>query len=383
MLSQRTIQKYRHQDVALRDVSVPYMIFRYSKVDNYFGSFHVRFTKNGKSTSRVIGRFPLLSIKAARITAIAKRQKIESAKYSSTKARQFKNCGELLIWYHDFRCADTSISLNTKTNVEHHILRVLKPILGSQDLWSLTAGFMSEFWLKSTLKNYKVSTLKSSFQCLKAAFNKAHKLGYIDTNPLDRVSFTDISASKIQPRENRIQFWSIQKLTSLIKGLPPDIKLLSLLCLGYLTRNQETVDAKWEHFDFKNKLWHIPAENTKTGQGIAHPITSHMLVILTRYRKWQLHKTRSKFLFPQKRGYRSISASQAANKIALNTNGKFSLHDLRKYGSSYLRDMGVDYYIVERILNHKMTQLDQTYIHTSTSAIIRKELERWHIELGE
>ena len=229
MLSQRTIQKYRHQDVALRDVSVPYMIFRYSKVDNYFGSFHVRFTKNGKSTSRVIGRFPLLSIKAARITAIAKRQKIESAKYSSTKARQFKNCGELLIWYHDFRCADTSISLNTKTNVEHHILRVLKPILGSQDLWSLTAGFMSEFWLKSTLKNYKVSTLKSSFQCLKAAFNKAHKLGYIDTNPLDRVSFTDISASKIKPRENRIQFWSIQKLTSLIKGLPPDIKLLSLL----------------------------------------------------------------------------------------------------------------------------------------------------------
>ncbi|PKH00571.1 hypothetical protein CXF95_03365 [Paraglaciecola sp. MB-3u-78] len=43
--------------------------------------------------------------------------------------------------------------------------------------------------------------------------------------------------------------------------------------------------------------------------------------------------------------------------------------------------MGVDYYIVERILNHKMTQLDQTYIHTSTSMIIRRELEKWHNEI--
>jgi hypothetical protein len=38
--------------------------------------------------------------------------------------------------------------------------------------------------------------------------------------------------------------------------------------------------------------------------------------------------------------------------------------------------MGVDYYIVERILNHKMTQQDQTYINTSTSMIIRRELEK-------
>jgi hypothetical protein len=125
-------------------------------------------------------------------------------------------------------------------------------------------------------------------------------------------------------------------------------------------------------------LWHIPAENTKTGQGIAHPITSQMAAILMRYRKWQLYITRSKFLFPQKRGYRAISASQAARKIALHTNSKFRLHDLRKFGSTSLRDMGTDYYIVERILNHKMTLLDQTYIQTSSRKIITESLNKWH-----
>jgi integrase len=103
-----------------------------------------------------------------------------------------------------------------------------------------------------------------------------------------------------------------------------------------------------------------------------------MTVILLQYRKWQLYKTRSKFLFPQKSGYRALSASQAARKIALHTDGKFRLHDLRKFGSTSLRDMGTDYYIVERILNHKMTQLDQTYIQTTSRRIITDCLNEWH-----
>ena len=378
ILTQGSIQKYLHQDVTLRDASVPYLFFRYSKANKHIGSFHICFTNNGKSTSRVIGRFPLLDIKAARSVANAKRQSIEGTKYAAVKVRHFKTCGELLNWYREFRCTDPSISLNTKRNVEHHIERVLKPILGNHNLIGLEAGFMSEVWLKSELVNYQISTLKSSFQCLKAAFNRAYKLGYIENDPLVKVSFGDLSSSRIKPRENRIQFWSIPKLTSLINVLPPDIRVLSLLCLGYLTRNQETVEARWEHFDFKNLLWHIPAENTKTGQGIAHPITSQMAVILKQYRKWQLHKTRSKFLFPQKRGYRPISASQAARKIALHTNSKFRLHDLRKLGSTSLRDMGTDYYIVERILNHKMTLLDQTYIQTSSRKINTDSLSKWH-----
>ncbi|MFT6909444.1 MAG: integrase, partial [Oleiphilaceae bacterium] len=68
-------------------------------------------------------------------------------------------------------------------------------------------------------------------------------------------------------------------------------------------------------------------------------------------------------------------------RVSRLSNSKLRLHDLRKYGSSYLRDMGVDYYIVERVLNHKMTSLDQTYIHTSVFGIIRNELEKWHDEL--
>lgn len=380
-LCQDTIQAHRHQDVTLRDVKVPVLFFRYSRSDKQIGSFQVSFTNNGKSTSRVIGRFPLLSIKEARKAAISKWQSIEAEKFTATKGKYFKNCGELLNWYREFRCADSSISFNTKRNVEHHIERVLMPILSSQKFADLTARFLSEVWLNSELDNYKISTLKSSFQCLKSAFNRAEKFGYIESNPMRNVCFGDISVIRIKPRENKIQFWSTSKLVNLINALPTDLKVMSLLCLGYLTRNNETVSSKWEHFDFKNLLWHIPAENTKTGQGITHPLTPQIKETLLRYRKWQLHKTRSKFLFPQKSGYSSITASYASKKIALHTQNKFRLHDLRKFGSTLLRDIGTDYYIVERILNHKMTQLDQTYIQTTSSKIIFDRLNEWHQEI--
>ncbi|MEP1446181.1 MAG: tyrosine-type recombinase/integrase [Paraglaciecola sp.] len=380
-LSDGVIQKHCKQDVILRDTKVPFLSFRYLKSSKHVGSFQITFTCSGKSTSCLLGQYPLLTIKDARVAATAKLQFIEAKKNNATKEKCFDNCGELLDWYKSFRCSDTNISFNTKRNVEHHIQKVLKPILSRQRFEDLNASFMSEVWLKSELVNYQVSTLKSSFQCLKAAFNRAHKLGYIQPNPLDKISFGDISACTIKPRENKIQFWSVPKLVNLINGMPTELRVLSFLCLGYLTRNQETVDAKWEHFDFKNMLWHIPAKNTKTGQGISHPITPQILTLLKQYKKWQLHKTRSKFLFPQKRGYRALSASQAARKIALHTSGKFRLHDLRKFGSTSLRDMGTDYYIVERILNHKMTQLDQTYIQTSSRKIIAESLEKWHQEV--
>jgi hypothetical protein len=146
-LCQDAIQTYRHQDVTLRDVKVPVLFFRYSRSDKQLGSFQVSFTNNGKSTSRVIGRFPLLSIKEARIAAISKWQSIEAEKFTATKGKYFKNCGELLNWYREFRCADASISFNTKRNVEHHIERVLMPILSSHKFADLPLDFCQKFGL--------------------------------------------------------------------------------------------------------------------------------------------------------------------------------------------------------------------------------------------
>jgi integrase len=239
---------------------------------------------------------------------------------------------------------------------------------------------LAEIWLIPSQKKYDLSTLKGAFQCLKAAFGQAQRLGYLTNNPVKEIAFSDITAGKVIPRKSKIERWPLKQLLHLIDQLPQDTKMFTMLCLGYLTRNGETALATWNDFDFDKMLWHIPGHNTKTGQGLTHPITPKMRSVLLQYRTWQRKRIRSKFLFPRTKGYKSITPSQAAHAISRLSNSKLRLHDLRKYGSSYLRDMGVDYYIVERILNHKMTTLDQTYIHTSVFGIVRVELEKWHCE---
>ena len=367
----------------LRDANVPYLFFRYSKAEKHIGSFHFRFSVNGKSTSRVIGKFPMLSVKAARTEATTKLQSNEAAKNTATRIRCFKNCGELLNWYHDFRLSDPGITANTKKNVVHQVTNLLLPKFGEVPIEKVSAGYLAETWLIPSQIEYGLSTLLGAFQCLKAAFGQAQRLGYLANNPVKDIAFSDITAGKVTPGKSKIERWSLRQLLNLISQFPEDTRMFCMLCLGYLTRNGETALATWNDFDFDKMLWHIPGENTKTGQGLTHPITPKMKSTLLEYRTWQRKRLRSKFLFPQKQGYAAITPSQISHRVARISNSKMRLHDLRKYGSSYLRDMGVDYYIVERILNHKMTTLDQTYIHTSVFSIVRNELEKWHDEFTD
>jgi integrase len=380
-LSKDAIQKFRSQNVMLRDTNVPNLFFRYSLAEKQLGSFHCRFSVDGISTSKVVGKFPLLSIKEARTAAIEKRHSNEAKKYPATKARYFKNSGELLMWYLEFRLSDPVITTNTKKNVVHQVTKLLLPKFTELPIAQISAGYLAESWIIPSQTKYGLSTLKGAFQCLKAAFGQAQRLGYLSDNPVKDIAFSDITAGKVIPRKSKVERWPLKQVLKLIERFPQDTKIFSMLCLGYLTRNGETALATWNDFDFDKMLWHIPGHNTKTGQGLTHPITPKMRSVLLQYRAWQRKRIRSKFLFPRTNGYGSITPSQAAHSVSRHSHSKLRLHDLRKYGSSYLRDMGVDYYIVERILNHKMTTLDQTYIHTSVFGIVRNELEKWHYEL--
>ena len=380
-LSMQVISNATERSVQLRDALCPSLVFRFTKSIGRVGTFHVRFTKDGITTSKVLGSFPTMSVKAARKATFHYLSEIEKANYAITKQYVFGCCGELLKRYQDIRLVTPGTSIKTKRNISHQINHILMPTLRTIKIEELSSRLLAENWLVPNYKSYKISTLKSSFQFLKAAFSQMEKLGYLASNPISKLSFNDLTSSRVKPKKCKIESMELKSLSKLISSLSPDMKMMCYLCLGYLTRNRETALARWEHFDFNKMLWHIPAENTKTGQSITHPITPAMLALLKKYRVWQRQKTRSKFLFPQRKGYKPVSESHAANKLAKLTNKQFSLHDLRKYGSSYLRDMGVDYFIVERILNHKMTTLDQTYIHTSTSIIIRRELEEWHGEM--
>ena len=379
VLSEKALLKHHNKTVQLKDERCPALLFRYSTRAKGAGSFHCLLTANGKTTSKVIGPYPRISIEEARRVAMRLKLNQQADKFVNLRHQRFANLNELLQWYLHFRQQQNNTKAATLRNISFQINTLLIPYIGAWSCGDIKSGDLAEHWLLVVQGNFALSTVRGAFQCLKAALNQALQLGYLETNPTANIRFGDLTSVKVKPKSSCISRLQLRTLQVMIHALPVPQRTLSWLCLGFLTRNQETILAKWQDIDFKRGYWSIPAEHTKTSQALAHPLSPQMAELLRTYRHWQRRYIgRSEFLFPRKSLYKPITPSTACHQVQKASLGEFTLHDLRKYGSSYLRDMGADYYIVERILNHRKTQLDATYIHTTSQTIIRQWLTKWH-----
>ena len=374
-LSNKTIVRSREDATALRDTLVPTLLVRFGKDAKPY--FHCRLYKSGQSTSVCLGGYPEVSIDAARQAAkqLIEKQRRERLQLKGTG--YFDRVEQVLQWYLECDSHYGMKAGSTMANIAHRINAMLIPTLADKDVRQLSLRLLHDVWLIPLLERYSPATIQGAFQTLKSALRLALQKGYIPDNPLADITFYSILPVRLKPADSMVQSKSLQQVCALITALPDMYKMLALLCLCCLTRNSETCKAKWADFDFNEKVWSIPAINTKTGVSISIPISSELCRSLKTFKQKRRKVLRSIYVFPKAHGRGHISASYAAQQISLYSRKRLRLHDLRKFGSSSLRDSGADYYLVERIMNHRKTVLDETYIHTSLQIPMRKVLERW------
>ena len=366
-----------------RDVIVPQLQFRPAKAHGAVGYFHCLYSEGGVSTSKALGEYPIVNLQEARKQARKWLVEQHAKRYKLSSVERFTNVGDLLDWYQSNIAQQELNSLRTIKNKSHRVESLLCPYLSEVGISDCSSQLLDKAWLRPLNNRFSPSTLRGAFQTLKAAFKQAHGLRYIDENPLSDLSFTMLLPASIKPKKAALAGLPLSEVIKQFQHFSPPDRFLCLLCLGFLTRNTETVMARWRDFDTQIMSWSIPEEHTKTGAALTLPLSSYSLKWLADYKRQQRRDCRSRFLFPVKQGRSSWSSSYAAQRIMKASRGRFTLHDLRKYGSTYLRDSGVDYYLVERLLNHKKTNLDATYIHTTLRAPLMEVIECWHRNISE
>ena len=366
-----------------RDVIVPQLQFRPAKAHGAVGYFHCLYSEGGVSTSKALGEYPIVNLQEARKQARKWLVEQHAKRYKLSSVERFTNVGDLLDWYQSNIAQQELTSLRTIKNKSHRVESLLCPYLSEVGISDCSSQLLDKAWLRPLNNRFSPSTLRGAFQTLKAAFKQAHELRYIDENPLSDLSFTMLLPASIKPKKAALAGLPLSEVIKQFQHFSPPDRFLCLLCLGFLTRNTETVMARWRDFDTQIMSWSIPEEHTKTGAALTLPLSSYSLKWLADYKRQQRRYCRSRFLFPVKQGRSSWSSSYAAQRIMKASRGRFTLHDLRKYGSTYLRDSGVDYYLVERLLNHKKTNLDATYIHTTLRAPLMEVIECWHRNISE
>lgn len=341
------------------------------------GSWLLVHYAKGKQVRSKIGAWPVTSAKAvfARLAEFKADMMLNPDSSDGVCVGQFSTVRELLCWY-DVRVSKNrnmskSRKVNTKSMIKCHLL----PLLGEIEIAHVNRQTLDAELMWPLQERYALSMVRSVFATLKVAFKQAKKLKLIEVDPLAELKFKDFIDAPILPRDAAIRPEHVKGIIEQLGKHDSAAQALIVMMLAHGTRIGETRLARWDHIDFASREWFIPSENTKTKQAHRLPLSDDMIRFLKQY---QARQCDSVFLFPSACKRRAMCADVASKQVKLVSAGAWTAHDLRKVARTVWADLGVDYMVSELLLNHALSKLDKTYVHTFVEAKKREALTRYH-----
>lgn len=328
----------------------------------------------GKPKWERLGLWPRLSAKA--LFELLPQKIARMATETDQVVSDWTCFGDCLRWYVEHVDSNKDASAERKSAVRSVVFNHLIPALNDLPLTHVRKHHIKDALIWPLRERYELRTVKGYFAILKAAFNQAYREEHIAANPMAGMVFSDFIKKKITPNEGKIQSDDVRELLERLKDDMQQKQVFILMQLAHGTRIRETRLARWSHIDWDEGIWRIPACNAKNGEALVLPLTWQVRNLLIRYRATQ--SERQKFIFPNSKGDAPICKDTANDIYAEFSAGAFTSHHCRKLVGTRLTDLGVDKFVRERILNHKMSDLDQAYIHTTTEALKLKALQTYH-----
>ena len=260
-----------------------------------------------------------------------------------------------------------------------HINR-LNAYLGKMFVEDVTGKHVNDMYQTDLKRGYSASTNKLREHTLRI-FGYATAQHLIPYNP---AQWLDVSyaGGKQESRERNL---SRDELTALFtdmaatKGFGRDnyltVKLLLILCV----RKSELIKALKSDFDLVSETWTLIKTTSKKGKSIVIPLPVQAIDALN---ELFIRAADSDSLLPARSAqHRKLAhISEATINVALSkikNNEHFTVHDLRRTGKTKLQEIGVDEYISERCLNHKVSGVQGTYGRHDFFDERKKALQLW------
>ena len=179
-------------------------------------------------------------------------------------------------------------------------------------------------------------------------------------NPADEVGPASIATfvpkdRSLSPSEIRVLFRVIEKVATL-----PTIRLGMKLYLLSMVRKSELQDAVWDEVDFENAVWSIPKERMKRSKAHNVYLSQQMLDILIALKTCAGN---SRYLLPSRYDADAPMSRATFNRVTYSVVDQarkeslplepFTVHDLRRTGSTLLNELGFNSDWIEKCLAHE------------------------------
>lgn len=288
----------------------------------------------------------------------------------------FSKVSDLLLWYRSRVKREHVKSESRRDGVACTINKHLLPMMGEVAISGISKAVLDEkLMLPLQAADLKPSTIQNYFGVLKRAFASAHELGLIKVNTVAGMRFVDHIQKRAKPKQSSFMVSELPQVLSFIVELPATSMILHLLMLMFGLRIGETRQLTRNMVAFNRQILAVPGHITKTKQDNNLPLTSWAIELLTAV----LANNYSDYLVTLK-GL-PLSEGQAQKLIKQSSKDRYRSHDMRKLARSTWAEMGMDYWVSERLVNHRQKAQDQAYIRADAFEVKLAALQAYHDKL--
>jgi integrase len=327
-------------------------------------SFRYDYRLNGRRETVTLGRFGRsgLSLAHAREKLLdAKKAVAEGRSPARDKQREkrrlaaAKTFGEFADrWAAEYRMADSTRSMRKSI-----LLRDVLPALKNRLLTEVSADDLRALCNKVKDRGAPATAVHVR-DIVKQVYVFAILHGEKVANPADDVGAASIATfvakdRALSPVEVRLMLKTLDHVRTL-----PTIRLALRLILLTMVRKGELLNATWSEVDFENGIWSIPKQHMKSSRPHNVYLSQQALDILIALRTCA---GGSRYLLPSRYDADKTMSNATLNRVtdALVVRAKadglpleyFTVHDLRRTGSTILNELGFNSDWIEKCLAHE------------------------------
>ncbi len=240
----------------------------------------------------------------------------------------------------------------------------LKKEFGHLRLNQITRQHVQAFHSNLKASGLAGATCDHHVKLMRYALNVAVEWEMLDQNPIARVHLFN--------EDNKVEHYlDDAELKRLMGVLRTDPRRGACLVAQYLlstgARLNEALQATWDQIDRKNRVWRIPASNSKSKRIRSVPLNDSAIDILNQL------DTEGEFehiFINRKTGKRYVNIHKSWEQIRAKAGlPNLRIHDLRHQYASFLVNSGRTLYEVQQILGHSDSKVTQRYAHLSTKTL--------------
>lgn len=309
-----------------------------------------RYGPEGLSLARA--REKLIDVKRAILEGRSPAQEKQHEKRRLKEARRFGEFGEK--WFQEARMADSTRAMR-RSIYERDIL----PTFRNRLLTEITPDDLRAMCAKVKERGAPATAVHVR-DIVKLVFAFAILHGEKVPNPADDVGPASIATfipkdRSLSPSEIRVMLGQLEHVPTL-----PTIRLGMKLFLLTMVRKSELQDATWDEVDFENAVWSIPKERMKRSKAHNVYMSQQALDIFVALKTCAGN---SRYVLPSRYDADAPMSRATFNRIttAVVVRAKkeglplepFTVHDLRRTGSTLLNELGFNSDWIEKCLAHE------------------------------